>query len=191
MQDVKETYNEHFVSNGDGRGDEESTPPEVKGVSVDLPLRNGDEGEFVREIQEELIQAGFPLPQYGADGVFGEETEMAVMRFQRRYGLQVDGLVGQNTLRKLNEVMRNIPSKNLFPLPSGVLSRGDEGTEVRQLQRALQQINFNPGTIDGIYGPRTEDAVRRFQSMYSALKTDGVYGPNTRKYIQMELEDQN
>ncbi|WP_272495808.1 peptidoglycan-binding domain-containing protein [Bacillus pinisoli] len=164
--------------------------PAVKGVSVELPLREGDRGQFVREVQQDLIRAGFALPRYGADGVFGEETETAVMRFQRRYGLVVDGLVGQNTLSKLNEVLGASQPKNEFPLPTGILRQGDEGTEVRQVQRALQQINFNPGAIDGIYGPNTEDAVRRFQSTYAALANDGIYGPNTRKYIQMELVDQ-
>ncbi|WP_456279543.1 peptidoglycan-binding domain-containing protein [Bacillus sp. AK128] len=164
--------------------------PSVGGVSVDLPLGIGDEGQFVREIQQELIQAGFALPRYGVDGVYGQETETAVMRFQRRYGLTVDGLVGPNTLNRLNEVLGANKPKNVFTLPDGILRSGDEGAEVRQLQRALKQINFDPGVVDGIYGPNTEAAVRRFQSNYRALANDGIYGPNTRKYIRMELEDQ-
>ncbi|WP_275580315.1 peptidoglycan-binding domain-containing protein [Bacillus mesophilus] len=165
--------------------------PSVRGVSVELPLGIGDEGQFVREVQQELIQAGFPLPRFGADGVYGEETETAVMRFQRRYGLVVDGLVGPNTLRKLNDVLGSSNPSNEFPLANGILRSGDEGTGVRQLQRVLKQVNFDPGAIDGIYGPKTADAVRRFQSMYAALATDSIYGPNTRRYLRMELADQS
>nr|WP_280922999.1 peptidoglycan-binding domain-containing protein [Virgibacillus litoralis] len=69
------------------------------------------------------------------------------------------------------------------------MSLGDEGEAAKQVQRALKDINFDPGAIDGIYGPKTQDAVRRFQSMYAALANDGIYGPNTRKYIRMELND--
>lgn len=191
LKDVKETYQTLFVEKKDANQVETPAKPIVKGVSIQLPLRLGDKGDFVREIQQELIQIGISLPRYGADGSFGPETEMAVMRFQRKYGLLVDGLVGPMTLAKLNEVLRSSKPKNEFPLSERVLRRGDTGEEVKQLQRALKQINFDPRVIDGSYGPLTEETVRRFQSMYSALKVDGIFGPNTRKYVRMELEDQN
>ncbi len=189
LADVKKTHQELFVEGQDESG---SPPtPDVKGVGVDLPLREGDKGEFVREVQRDLIRAGFPLPRYGADGSFGPETEIAVMRFQRRYNLIVDGLVGPMTLRKLNEVLGSSTPSNEFPLPEKTLRLGDKGEDVKKLQRALKQINFDPKHIDGSYGPLTEGAVRRFQSMYSVLADDGIFGPNTRKYLRMELEDQN
>ncbi|MGM0877004.1 MAG: peptidoglycan-binding domain-containing protein [Bacillota bacterium] len=152
-------------------------------------MGEGDSGAFVRDIQQELIKAGYRLSRYGADGEFGEETENAVMKFQRDHNLSVDGLVGPVTLNKLQEVNHQRVSESDFPLPTGVFQRGDQGNGVKQIQRALKQINFNPGSIDGIYGPNTEDAVRRFQSLYKALADDGIYGPNTRKYIRMELAD--
>jgi N-acetylmuramoyl-L-alanine amidase len=187
IRDVNDSYLRNF------QGQEDIPEPQVKGVSVELPLGPGDEGDFVREIQQELIKAGFSLPIYGADGIYGSETERAVMKFQSKYGLLVDGLVGQNTLAKLKEVLSASESKpiNAFPLPSGVLNRGDEGDEVRELQRALKAINFDPGSIDGIYGPRTEDSVRRFQSLFAALINDGIYGPNTKKYLELELDRLN
>lgn len=195
LNDVKATF-QSFKGNKDSGSDGAPTPkpppaPQVKGVTVSLPLREGDKGQFVREVQQDLIKAGFPLPRFGADGTFGEETEVAVMRFQRKYGLAVDGLVGPNTLNKLNEVLSEPRPVTEFPLPSSVLRKGDRGEGVKQVQRALKQINFDPGQIDGIYGQKTEDAVRRFQSMYATLADDGVYGPNTRKYIQLELEEQD
>ena len=156
-----------------------------------MPVGEGDQGAFVREIQNQLLRAGMSLPRYGADGIFGPETEMAVMRFQRKYGVRVDGLVGPQTLSKLNEVLTMSKPVNVFPLPDGILTNGDEGNQVRQVQRALNQINFDPGPIDGIYGPLTEDAVRRVQSKYAELRNDGIYGPNTKKYIQMELAEQD
>jgi N-acetylmuramoyl-L-alanine amidase len=78
--------------------------------------------------------------------------------------------------------------KETFTLPNGILKRGSKGEAVKQLQKALNAVNFKCGTVDGIYGPKTEDAVRRFQSMYAALKNDGIYGPNTKKYLEQELK---
>ncbi|WP_228409652.1 peptidoglycan-binding domain-containing protein [Radiobacillus deserti] len=171
------------------QGNEAIPEPVVKGTSVELPLDIGDQGPFVQEVQQSLIRVGFPLPIFGADGIYGEETKRAVMKFQRKYGLTVDGLVGPQTLDKLAEVKGATRPINDFPLPSGILRRGDQGTGVRQLQRALQRIGFDPQLIDGIYGPLTENAVRRFQSKYADLQNDGIYGPNTRRFIEMELSE--
>jgi N-acetylmuramoyl-L-alanine amidase len=183
LEDVVAAHRRYF------QGDESTPEPVVKGASVTLPIGVGDEGPFVKEVQQDLIKAGFPLPVYGADGIFGSETERAVMRFQRKYELIVDGLVGQQTLQKLKEVVNTSKTLEEFPLPSGVLVKGDRGLEVRQVQRALKRIGFDPTYIDGIYGPLTEQAVKDFQSTYSVLKNDGIYGPNTKRYMEMELDD--
>ena len=61
-------------------------------------LARGSRGRKVRLLQEHLIQLGFELPGYGADGIYGCETESAVAEFQRRRGLVPDGVVGADTL---------------------------------------------------------------------------------------------
>lgn len=180
IQDVQKAVQKYF--NGKNIPD-----PVVKGVSVKLPLDIGDKGDFVKEIQQNLMKLGFSLPLYGADGLYGQETKRAVMKFQLKYGLQVDGLVGENTLDKLKEVVGSSTPQTDFPLPDGILQQGDEGPKVKQLQRALLAVNFDPKYMDGIYGPATTDAVKRFQSMYAALKNDGIYGPNTKKFLEMAL----
>ncbi|WP_226037804.1 peptidoglycan-binding domain-containing protein [Aquibacillus saliphilus] len=161
----------------------------MQGSSVDLPLDVGDSGQFVREVQQDLVKSGFNLPTYGIDGQYGPETKRTVMKFQRQYGLMVDGLVGPQTIDKLKEITNSSTLINDFPLPDVTLQRGDNGPGVKQLQRALKEINFDPKQIDGLFGPLTEDAVKRFQSMYTALANDGIYGPNTRRYIEMELDN--
>jgi hypothetical protein len=54
-----------------------------------------------------------------------------------------------------------------------------EGDDVRAVQRRLATLGFDPGPIDGVYGPATERAVRAFQSS-TGLVADGVVGPKTR-----------
>ena len=56
--------------------------------------------------------------------------------------------------------------------------RGSRGSEVRQIQTKLKNWGYYTGTVDGIYGKQTEDAVRKFQR-YNNLTVDGIAGPNT------------
>ena len=49
----------------------------------------------------------FPLWQgQSPTGTFGGITRDSVMRFQKLYGLLVDGIVGKETLKKLNEIFK-------------------------------------------------------------------------------------
>jgi N-acetylmuramoyl-L-alanine amidase CwlA len=72
-------------------------------------------------------------------------------------------------------------------LPNVVLKEGDHGSNVVEVQNALNDLHFNCGKADGDYGPATKNAVTRFQSMYASLVDDGVYGPSTRQVMEEEL----
>ncbi|RCX30869.1 putative peptidoglycan binding protein [Bacillus amyloliquefaciens] len=78
--------------------------------------------------------------------------------------------------------------KSSYTLPSGVFkvtSPLTKGTAVKQIQTALAALYYYPDKgaknngIDGYYGPKTANAVKRFQSMYG-LTADGIYGPKTK-----------
>lgn len=60
-------------------------------------LRKGDSGTYVTLMQELLIQRGYEMPKYGADGKFGNETLTALKAFQRAEGLAPDGVCGEKT----------------------------------------------------------------------------------------------
>lgn len=64
-------------------------------------LRKGAKGNITRILQLLLLRHGMILPNYGADGDFGSECDVAVRTFQAMSGLDADGIVGQNTWRKL------------------------------------------------------------------------------------------
>lgn len=68
-------------------------------------LQRGASGSGVREMQNDLLQLGFSLPQYGADGKFGAETEQTVKDFQYTYGVTVDGIVGPQTASAIKEAL--------------------------------------------------------------------------------------
>jgi N-acetyl-anhydromuramyl-L-alanine amidase AmpD len=64
-------------------------------------LSKGDKGDKVRVLQELLLGRGYDLGTYGADGDFGAATYRRVVAFQVANGLAADGIVGENTWRKL------------------------------------------------------------------------------------------
>jgi peptidoglycan hydrolase-like protein with peptidoglycan-binding domain len=66
-----------------------------------------------------------------------------------------------------------------------MLRNGSQGDEVKELQRALLRKGINPGPIDGVFGPKTEDAVKRFQER-NGLDADGIAGPKTMAAFEAE-----
>ena len=64
-----------------------------------------------------------------------------------------------------------------------VLRQGDRGWAVRVLQQQLKALGFDPGPIDGIFGPRTEAAVKAFQRAVG-IAVDGVVGPVTWSHLK-------
>ncbi len=66
------------------------------------PLKRGDHGAVVRDLQISLSALGYPLP---ADGVFGPATEAALRRFQADRHIAVDGLAGNETCKALRQAM--------------------------------------------------------------------------------------
>src|SRR5690606_35878279 len=63
---------------------------------------------------------------------------------------------------------------------------GDKGDDVRAVQEALTFLGYSPGAIDGIFGPLTNEAVRRFQAD-QRIAVDGIVGPETIAALNVEL----
>ena len=59
---------------------------------------------------------------------------------------------------------------------------GSRGDEVRQIQSKLKSLGFFNGTVDGIYGVKTQSAVKRYQQSVG-INADGVAGPKTLLYL--------
>ena len=64
-------------------------------------LKKGDTGTVVRQVQRLLIASGATLPTWGADGDFGDETESAVIKFQKAKKLEQTGKIDKATMSKL------------------------------------------------------------------------------------------
>lgn len=75
-------------------------------------LKNGMEGNDVKELQSLLIQAGYSCGSYGADGEFGDATENAVRELQKDSKITIDGEAGPQTLKTLETLLADKPVEN-------------------------------------------------------------------------------
>ena len=152
-----------------------------------FPLRLGSAGDAVRALQIRLnrISDNYPaIPKIALpDGVFSYDTEDAVREFQRIFDLTPDGVVGKatwyktqfiyNAVKRLNELdSEGISLSEVSDQYPEGLSPGDRGVEVANLQYLIDYLsafyNTIPSlTVDGIYGPSTEAAIRAVQSTFS------------------------
>ena len=127
-------------------------------------VRQGDEGHPVLTLQELLRALGHAV---AVDGDFGPQTASAVRAVQNAAGLTADGVVGPLTWPKVIATVR----------------RGSTGDAVRGVQVEFQFRNLSGDPtegvqIDGIFGPKTEQAVRGFQDALD-ITVDGIVGPVT------------
>lgn len=71
-------------------------------VDISLPtVRKGDSGNVVKILQAFLVAYEYNIGKYGIDGDFGFDTESAVRQFQKKSGIEVDGIVGKDTWAEL------------------------------------------------------------------------------------------
>jgi N-acetylmuramoyl-L-alanine amidase len=101
-------------------------------------------------------------------------TESEIRSFQQTRGLDVTGFVDAVTARALEEARWKLGDRSLY-LQEFPLMRGDD---VAALQSRLTEMGFDCGRVDGIYGNRTELAVKEFQKSVGAT-VDGKCGPAT------------
>lgn len=134
-------------------------------------LKRGDKGDAVKELQQLLKKRNC----YNYDeitGYYGNATEEGVRKFQAQSGLTVDGVAGAETLTKLK-------SSSTKTLKSDSLARGMEGDKVKQVQQRLKDLGlYTEPKITGFYGPKTESAVKDFQSSVG-MTADGIVGAKT------------
>jgi peptidoglycan hydrolase-like protein with peptidoglycan-binding domain len=156
-----------------------SATVQVQGLQPWPVLRQGPNSSWprvtVRSLQYLLNAHGARL---SVDGVFGPRTRSAVLAFQRAHHLTASGVAGAATWRALIVTVHS----------------GSRGSAVRAVQ---DQINFRNNknghtlNVDGIYGPKTQAAVRAFQRGVAfdvrGFPVDGIVGPLTWQALVTEM----
>src|SRR5436190_5447980 len=140
-------------------------------------FRRGDRGPAVAEARDKLARLGLLHAGAGGDE-FDEALELAVRTFQQRRGLRVDGVMGPESYRALDEAHWRLGDRVL----THVVGHPYVGDDVANLQQRLFEMGFDPGRCDGIFGWQTEAALREFQRNVG-LNADGTVGPATLKAL--------
>ena len=116
----------------------------------------------IQTVQGRLHTAG----EYNGavDGVWGQDSEAALQRFQADHQLQATGQLNQATVAALGidpavllGLQRNYTQA--VPPPPNTL----QAASVRTVQERLRTLGFYNGSIDGIWGGSTQNAVQQFQ----------------------------
>ncbi len=103
-----------------------------------------------------------------------ETVVNAIRTFQQNRGLDATGVVNSVTLRTLEEAQWKLGDRSLY-LQQQPLLRGDD---IATLQARLTDMGFDCGRVDGVFGAKTEIAVREFQKSVGVF-VDGKCGPAT------------
>ncbi len=153
-------------------------------------LKNGSSGSNVLFMQQQLNKLGTVykgINKLSEDGRFGNETRNAVIRFQKQFSLNPDGIIGRLTWNSVLAVSGSIDMAQAVGVTTnyiGVLQNGSNNDHVRFLQSYLNEVKSNNGyswptlTVDGRFGRNTALAVSGFQSAYN-LAVDGKAGRET------------
>ncbi|NMG10389.1 peptidoglycan-binding protein [Brasilonema sp. UFV-L1] len=152
----------------------------VLSITVQYPtkkptLQFGACGQIVKEMQKALNQRLIQLDTVSISplsvpttGYFDRETKDAVKYLQCLAFLTIDGIVGEKTWAYLCNGFASLP----------ILSFGSTGTIVKAVQEAFKVSGYYFGVTDGIFGVKTETAVRAFQEK-CFLVSDGIIEPFT------------
>jgi len=138
------------------------TSDDYPGHSVD---RGHSHAHEVRMIQSKL--------KITVDGDFGPKTEAAVKEWQSANGLTADGVVGAKTWAAMFDSPQDTSNSPAHKYPGHPVDLGhNHANEVKLIQAKVDAY------VDGDFGPKTEAAVKAWQSA-NGLTADGVVGPKT------------
>lgn len=159
-----------------------------------MPLRRGSVGPNVVIIQTELnrISQNYPaIPKIpNIDGIFGAQTESALLAFQRIFDLNPDGVVGPASWYALVRLYTAVTSlselrsqgQQFYTIAwnqGDPIVPGNQGIRVEHLQYMLRVLaayipQIPSITVDGIFGDATRNAVLAAQAYFSIPQTGVV-----------------
>mgnify|MGYP004541787313 CR=1 FL=1 len=144
-------------------------------------LKVGNRGAAVQDVQKKLVALGYNVGSTGADGIFGNSTKNAVIKFQGSVGISKDGIVGSQTLTKLNEAYNNRNKGQSVTSTTSYVGKD----YVRKAQVHISNFTGTAISSDGIIGTETRKGIvkclqRSLNLDYkSGLAVDGCRGNAT------------
>lgn len=121
-------------------------------------LHLGDKGEDVKQLQKDLIELGYDLGTWGADGDFGNATDKAVRAFQKKNGLDVDGWVGKNTYTAIEKALAE---KNRVDLKAEASKVNTASIDQKKMWDYFLKSGMNEYGVAGVMGNLNAESTLR------------------------------
>lgn len=148
-------------------------------------LEYGENSELVRHLQHKLSKLGHY--EDAIDGMFGLLTEHAVKGFQSTHDIEVTGKADRQTMEKLIFTEKKEHIDEIKDLIDSIYY-GANNNDVRKVQEVLFYYGYYKGTIDGIYGPLTEDAINQIKNEHLIEEKESDLDPPLSLTEQDNLE---
>ncbi|MFU1714172.1 N-acetylmuramoyl-L-alanine amidase [Bacillus amyloliquefaciens] len=167
-------------------------------ITAELERLGGKKAPKPPETETKTGGTTYTVKKGDALSVIAQKNGVSMATLQRLNGIKNPNFIKVGQVLKLTD-SASTPTKgkkSSYALPSGVFkvtSPLTKGPAVKQIQTALAALYYYPDKgaknngIDGAYGPKTANAVKRFQSMYG-LPDDGIYGPKTKAKLESLLK---
>ena len=149
-------------------------------------IQYGSQGSDVKELQKLLNKNGYKLTE---DGIFGINTQKAVRDYQKKMGLDVDGIVGVNTWGSLTGgTSSNANTNSGFSYKDFSYADYTESDTVKQASDALNaQLAQKPGAYQSQWQTQLDDTIKKIlnrEEFSYDLNGDALYQQYKDKYIQ-------
>ncbi|UZD74774.1 N-acetylmuramoyl-L-alanine amidase [Bacillus siamensis] len=167
-------------------------------IAAELERLGGEKVNSPAKTETKPSGATYTVKKGDVLSVIAQKNGVSVATLQSLNGIKNPNLIKVGQVLKLTGSTGSSSSgkKSSFHLPAGVFkvtSPLTRGEAVKQIQTALAALHYYPDKsaknfgIDGAYGSKTANAVKRFQSMYG-LTADGIYGPKTKAKLESLLK---
>lgn len=176
-----------YITQGTPEGSSSNTPPAGSTASITTTLNSGSSGAAVKALQSFLANnqyTGSDGKPLATDGVYGNQTKAAVMAFQKANGLTVDGIVGPQTIAKLNSVQTSgdalvgangeVKYKTGDPTNDALLQQLNDYISQNQTQGLTinPALNFDQATLDKFLETAKKQVHPFYQQQIDAIKAD-------------------
>ncbi|MFA1821440.1 N-acetylmuramoyl-L-alanine amidase [Virgibacillus oceani] len=173
-----EEFQRYYGLEVTGIADEETLS--VLEDNVNSPYKDGESGDHVVELKQNLTTLGIGNYPSSPSNYFGDSTENNVKAFQRSHGLKENGIADDVTLAIIDEQL-----ELLHEPPYGEGSRGDHVVELKKNLTKLGIGNY-PDNPSDFFGDSTKYNVEKFQRYYG-LEVTGVADEETLSVLDANV----
>ena len=116
-----------------------STPSGIT-ITITKTLKVGSKNSEVKALQQALAQDKTIYPEGLATGYYGPATRNAIIRFQKKYGIEPVGYVGPQTRKKLNEIYGQAQTSQTSSASSVTIQGTTKAQQIQQIQTLINQL---------------------------------------------------